>query len=167
MNVFLTGPRQIGKSTAVRRYLAGCGLHYGGFFTVWGPDDRLHLLRAADPGAKMTAATAVARRANSRVQAEAAAFDHLGCQALEAPAQLLVLDELGFLERDAAAFRRRIQQVLDGPTPVLGVVRQVGSLFLPALQARADTVVLTVTLENRDAIPALLCQYLPKGAPQQ
>ena len=51
MNVFLTGPRQIGKSTAVRRYLAGCGLHYGGFFTVWGPDDRLHLLRAADPGA--------------------------------------------------------------------------------------------------------------------
>ena len=142
----------------MRRYLAGCGLHYGGFFTVWGPDDRLHLLRAADPGAKMTAATAVARRASSRVQAEAAAFDHLGCQALEAPAQLLVLDELGFLERDAAAFRRRIQQVLDGPTPVLGVVRQV---------ARADTVVLTVTLENRDAIPALLCQYLPKGAPQQ
>ena len=167
MNVFLTGPRQIGKSTAVRRYLAGCGLHYGGFFTVWGPDDRLHLLRAADPGAKMTAATAVARRASSRVQAEAAAFDHLGCQALEAPAQLLVLDELGFLERDAAAFRRRIQQVLDGPTPVLGVVRQVGSLFLPALQARADTVVLTVNLENRDAIPALLCQYLPNGAPQQ
>ena len=151
----------------MRRYLAGCGLHYGGFFTVWGPDDRLHLLRAADPGAKMTAATAVARRANSRVQAEAAAFDHLGCQALEAPAQLLVLDELGFLERDAAAFRRRIQQVLDGPTPVLGVVRQVGSLFLPALQVRADTVVLTVTLENRDAIPALLCQYLPNGAPQQ
>ena len=98
MNVFLTGPRQIGKSTAVRRYLAGCGLHYGGFFTVWGPDDRLHLLRAADPGAKMTAATAVARRASSRVQAEAAAFDHLGCQALEAPAQLLVLDEVKMLK---------------------------------------------------------------------
>ena len=115
----------------------------------------------------MTAATAVARRASSRVQAEAAAFDHLGCQALDAPAQLLVLDERGFLERDAAAFRRRIQQVLDGPTPVLGVVRQVGSLFLPALQARADTVVLTVTLENRDAIPALRCPYLPNGAPQQ
>ena len=103
----------------MRRYLAGCGLHYGGFFTVWGPDDRLHLLRAADPDAKMTAATAVARRANSRVQAETAAFDHLGCQALEAPAQLLVLDELGFLERDAAAFRRRIQQKTGARTKTL------------------------------------------------
>ena len=151
----------------MRRYLAGCGLRYGGYFTAWGPDDRLHLLRAADPDARMSAATAVAHRASTQVQAGATAFDRLGCQALEAPAQLLVLDELGFLERDAAAFRRRIEQVLDGPTPVLGVVRQSGSLFLPALQARADTVVLTVTLENRDAIPALLCQYLPKGASQQ
>ena len=36
MGIFLTGERRVGKSTALRRALAGSGLRIGGFMTDFG-----------------------------------------------------------------------------------------------------------------------------------
>ncbi len=51
-------------------------------------------------------------------------FDTLGCACLS-PGEdgILVMDEIGFMERDAAAFCRAVLACLDGPLPVLAAVR--------------------------------------------
>ena len=50
-------------------------------------------------------------------------FDGLGVELLRAqPGSLILMDELGFLEQDAAAFRREVLRCLDGSIPVLAVI---------------------------------------------
>ena len=158
MHVFLTGAVQVGKSTAIGRYLASRGVTPGGFRTRWTPEGVLEL-RLPATGEVFPAA----RRSDSRVQADPVAFDAAGRRLLELGAEvpLLLMDELGFLERDAAVFRRVVETLLDAGTPVLGVLRdRPDNVFRPGLERRKGTVILTVTKENRDEIPEQIAALL-------
>ena len=157
MHVFLTGPVQVGKSTAINRYLESRGMVPGGFRTMWTPAGVLEL-RLLECGEVFAAA----RRTPEGVQADPAAFDAAG-RLLEraSGASLLVMDELGFLEKDAAVFRRAVETLLDGGTPVLGVLRdRPDNVFRPLLEGRTDTVILTVSKENREGLPEKLTALL-------
>lgn len=156
MHVFLTGALQSGKSTAIDRVLAAQGLTPGGFRTRWNrPAGRLEL-RLLDGRAPHT--LVAARMTPQGVRADAAAFDQAGRRLLECPAgALLVMDELGFLERCSPCFQRAVLALLDGPRPVLGVLRtHPDSVFVPSLSRRGDVRLLPLTAENRDQIPGLL-----------
>ena len=69
---------------------------------------------------------------------------------------LILMDELGFLEAGAAGFRKAVLDVLAGPKPVLGVVRQ----GLGAWQDAPLGELWEVTEENRDAVPDRLRRRL-------
>ena len=158
-NLFLTGPRQIGKSTALQRFLADYPGAIRGFLTRWNPEGQtLHMLDASAPEG-FTAANIVARRIAGRAEPDPAAFDRIGTRLLAESAPLYVMDELGFLERDAHAFRARILALLQGATPVVGVVRQTGSIFLDRLQTLENTAIWLVASGNRDEIPARLARH--------
>ena len=158
-NIFLTGPRQIGKSTALQRFLADYPGAIRGFLTRWNPEGQtLHMLDAAAPEG-FTTANIVARRMAGRVEPDPAAFDRIGTRLLAGPAALYVMDELGFLERDAHAFCARVSALLQGGTPVVGVVRQTGSIFLDWLQTLEHTAIWQVDSGNRDEIPARLARH--------
>ena len=84
-------------------------------------------------------------------------FDGLGSRLLLSAAgddacDLILLDELGFLEADAKHFRAAVLSVLAGPKPVLGVVRQ----GLGAWRDAPLGELWEVTKENRDALPRRL-----------
>ena len=83
-------------------------------------------------------------------------------------AGLLVLDELGWLEREALAFQRAVRACLGGTTPVLGVVkpRRAGT-WLEDLVRTPGGAVLPVDAENRDGLPALLAERLRGALGQQ
>lgn len=158
-NLFLTGPIQIGKSTALRQALEACQITPGGFLTRWSDrGDTLHMLPVS--GGTCCPDNQIARRQDGRVTPDPDAFTRIGCQLLATPGELIIMDELGFLERDAAAFRQRVWELIAGPIPVLGVVRQRGSLFLEDLRQRSDTAIWTVSLENRSQMPQKIAHYL-------
>ena len=98
------------------------------------------------------------------VRADRAAFDAAGERLLSAPAgrrSLLLMDELGFLERCSPVFQRAVVTLLDGPTPVLGVLRRhEKSPFWGPVSRRADVRLLPLTVENRAEIPAELTRLL-------
>lgn len=157
-NIFLTGPRQIGKSTALRRFLADYPGRITGFLTRWNPDgETLHMMSAAQPEG-FTADNIIARRSDRGLRPDPAAFDRIGCQLLSQPADLIVMDELGFMEREAEAFCAMIWQCLSGTTPVVGVVRQNGSIFMEQLQQDPNTAIWNLDGSNRDTIPGLLAE---------
>ena len=171
MYVFLTGESGVGKSTALDRTLTLLGIPPGGFRTGFTPDRRRLCLWPAWERPDWSEEHTVARMAEGRLTGDPAAFDRLGPAILaesRAWAGLLVLDELGWLEREALAFQRAVRACLGGTTPVLGVVkpRRAGT-WLEDLVRTPGGAVLPVDAENRDGLPALLAERLGGALGQQ
>lgn len=158
-HVFFTGDIQVGKSTALRETVRQLGCRCGGFQTVFARrgtgEARLHLCPWGD-GRCLPERTVAAFSPGKGMKPLPGAFDRLGPPLLvPGPGtELLVLDELGYLEQEAEGFRRAVFAALDGDTPCLGVLRGGLPGWLSDIAARADVTVLSVTKENRDAIPA-------------
>ena len=166
MNVFLTGQIQIGKSTAIGRYLATKPrLRLGGFVTVSRPLEEGTLGVYIQPPVfeerQCTPERLVGLRGGRRGGIPET-FENAGLALLNAPGpyDLLLMDELGRMELRSPNFCRRILELLDGDTPVLGVVKPESNPLLDAVRAHPRTLVLEVTEENRNEIPALIARHL-------
>ncbi|MDR3209657.1 MAG: nucleoside-triphosphatase [Oscillospiraceae bacterium] len=174
-HVFLSGEIQIGKSTALRRFLAQTGIAADGFLTFFDPpfadtpDAPRHLSARALYLTKFdTALTPESRASESRhllarvSEAEftvlTETFETRGADILDAAGQrrLLLMDELGAMEEGAPRFKAAVLRRLDADFPIAGVVKLRASPFLDAVRAHPNVELLTVTAENRDAIPAAL-----------
>lgn len=156
-HLFFTGRKGVGKSTLVRAAIEG--KRVGGFFTkrVEGVLERpsVHLLRAG--AADVPSAENLLFCCGG---ADMQQFDKLGCGALADTAgyEMLVMDELGPHEEQAAAFRQAVLRALDGDAPIIGVLQQAESAFLRQVAAHPNVRVITVTEENRDALHHWLIQ---------
>lgn len=162
--IFLTGPRGVGKSTALAKALADFGPGVRGLVTRFDAprevrEKGLYLLPwgASDP----VFGILCARVGGGRPQAYPEAFDGEGVRLLrsasEDPAcRLIVVDELGFLESEALSFRAEVLRLLKGPKPVAGVVRE----GLGAWGNAPLGEVWTVTEENRDELALRLEERL-------
>jgi len=171
-HIFLTGERQLGKSTLLRRVLAGLpALRLGGFRTVTaaeadGASGPVYLVPAAQEPPQYGDDNRVAIRLGRGRGAVGypEAFDRAGTAALRdaEKADLIVMDEIGFLEAEALRFRARIGELLDGDTPILGVVRQRGeSAQQQAIRTHPKVRIIEVTKDNRDSLcPEILDFFL-------
>jgi molybdate transport system regulatory protein len=65
---------------------------------------------------------------------------------------IIVMDELGFLESEATTFQQRVFSCLDAPVPVWGVIKPLSTPFLDGIRERKDVTVLTITIDNRDRL---------------
>ena len=169
MPLFLTGARQVGKSTALRKALAASGLRFGGVMTRFDArhgERKLYLLpyslSEALPESIPDCAVCARMGAEGR-RANPAVFDTLGVTLLQdamvnTNVDIVVIDELGFLEAEAEKFRAAVSAALRGSKPVLGVVRE----GLGAWSEAPLGEVWEVTEGNRDAIPAQILAWLPK-----
>lgn len=80
-------------------------------------------------------------------------FDRIGPGLLSAErADLLIMDELGTMERQSPAFCGAVLRALDSGVPVLGVIKPRSSDLLDAVRAHPRVKVVTVTRENREAL---------------
>lgn len=173
IKLFLTGEIQIGKSTAVSRALEQLDVCPSGFRTYFGVDRHsaehsLYMCPANEPP-RCDEEHAIAEfSAGEWPRFNLAQFEKIGlsCLADRSDARLILMDECGKLERDALRFQNRVLELLDGNTPILGVVRQDTAGWLDGIRHHPQTVLLTVTRENRDVIPdeivRLLRAVLPK-----
>lgn len=81
-------------------------------------------------------------------------FNGLGCDCLQAPADsLIVMDELGFMEEEAADFVRGVLRALDGDVPVLASVKaRMDVAFLQAVRTHPKATLFMIDEQNRDAL---------------
>ena len=150
--IFLTGARGVGKSTCIDRVLDGLTYTVGGFRTRFAESGRNVLLLTDVSGGD--ARVAAHFTGDGRIPVTET-FNSYGVSLLSAvPAPgLLLMDELGFLEREALAFQCAVLDAMDEDTPVLGVIRQGASGWLDTLRSHDRVQILTVTEENRDDLP--------------
>ena len=160
-HIFLTGAVQSGKSTVMEKVLAALNVTVGGFRSGSGPDrheaDRWLYLWDAAGEAVYDEAHRVAHITPEDRQSFPERFDALGCDALrhakDSGADLILMDECGFLERDAMEFQAEVLRALDGDIPVFGVVRLRSSGWTDSIRSHPKVTLITVTEENRDALP--------------
>lgn len=168
MHIFLTGDVQVGKSTVLQKVVAALGLPVGGFCSGFGPDrhrpdSRVYLWDAGGPP-MYDETHVVVRFTGHGPQVLTERFNTLGVEILHRARQrqtgLILMDECGRFEGQAAAFQAEIFAALEGTAPVLGVVRQGYHGWLDDLRRHPNVLVLPVTADNRNELPAQIAALL-------
>ena len=160
-HLFLTGPKQIGKSTVLRGLLQNRDAKIGGFRTVRLPlEDGASIHMVAPGETEFTDANRIFSRRKGVLQIDPGDFDRIGCGLLTGSndCDLVLMDELGPNEANSGNFRQSVLDALDGEIPVYGVLQVADSDFLDTVASHPDVQVITVTEENRSALPRQLLE---------
>ena len=176
MHVFLTGSRNVGKTTIINNILENLSDRFdiGGFVTFMGEEfepgknyvyisrvDSRHLLEDLhDDTSKIK--IALRDKTASSFTAYPKAFDDQGVDLLKdwEAKDLVIADELGFMESDAFKFQEKIFECLDGHVPILGVIKPKSGPFLDAVRSHRNVYIIEVTKENRDTLEELIIKKL-------
>ena len=133
-HILICGEKGVGKSTLIQRLLDEACLTVGGFCTKMDENtgEVMHpicIYPAAVPvdRRETSKANLVGRCGNFSRQKEIfpEVFDTLGTAYLRdtRACQVVLMDELGFMESNAHAFRRAVLETLDGEVPALAAVK--------------------------------------------
>ena len=167
MNYMLTGARHCGKSTVIKNTVRALGLHVSGFCTSLDVNaqtgERILLMHRAETPPETDLAHRVAVFSNGSWQALPERFDALGgrfLQEVDGTVDLIVIDELGYLEEDAKSFQQAVHRALDRDVPVLGVIREGFPGWTESIAVRDDVCMITVTEYTRDALPEKLAALI-------
>lgn len=157
-NIFLTGDKQVGKSTIINRILADYNGKVCGFRSELetAPYRRFYL-QSLNPHIMSAEKVYISEKTEQGYsKGNVEAFDGFGVEILNdcliSQPYLIVLDELGLFESDAIHFQEFVHSCLDARTPVLGVLKAKSSPFLDSIRYRNDITIYNVTLENREEL---------------
>jgi nucleoside-triphosphatase len=87
-------------------------------------------------------------------------LERLAIPALGAPADVVVVDELGRMELGCAAFRDAVTALLEHPVALVATVHIRRDPFTDELKRRSSVAVLRLTPSNRDDLPSVIVQRL-------
>ncbi|KNF08756.1 putative nucleosid triphosphatase [Gottschalkia purinilytica] len=158
-NLFLTGEKGIGKSTILKRVLNNCSMSIGGFMTLRNIEEDIYnkkvfmIYSLNDESRKHNIATITFKDNKNHIEINKDSFDIGIVSILKEDlnnSDLIILDELGFMESECFEFQKTIYDILDSSKPVLGVIKDYDCEFLDNIRNRIDTNIIKVTKENRD-----------------
>lgn len=155
-NIFITGEKGIGKSTLINRLIEEINLEVSGFKTL--PYEIENQRMGFYLKGLVEASDFINNRPISIQDSQTSCipitetFETLGVEVLRKSLKdshpIIVMDELGRLERMAKEFNQEVYKVLDSHKMVLGVLQQVSVPLLEAIKQREDTLILTLTCHN-------------------
>ncbi|OAA90368.1 nucleoside-triphosphatase [Clostridium ljungdahlii] len=73
---------------------------------------------------------------------------------------LIVLDELGFMEENAPLFKDTIFKILNSDKPVIGVLKECDGDFVQKIAKREDVQVIRINKNNRNFVKGKILQIL-------
>lgn len=168
-HIFLTGEKQVGKSTLVSAVLAATKLKYSGLKSISVFDDnndRNVYLIPANKGNKQPPVLVGVCSHHHITEKYPEVFDDAGCRLLEFDqgTELVVIDEIGNMERDAKRYSDRILELLERTDiRILGVVQKMAHTDLAQnIREHSNVRMLEVTEENREELVSVVLGLLPQ-----
>lgn len=155
-NLFLTAPSGTGKSTIIKKILCELNISIGGFQVERCINNEgniyFDMISVKDKENNNIIGECTK---NKNPIANIYTFETKGVEILNTSLEnsdLIILDEIGFLEETAEEFKSSIRKVLDSNKIVLGVLKELNSPFLNEIRNRTDISIVKVTLDNRNHI---------------
>lgn len=157
MKIFLTGQKQIGKSTCIRECVEECHVSICGFQTLpYMVDGKrmgfyLHALHDMDQKDVL-----FSKQHETWNEVIPNVFDTYGVSLLEKAStytdHVMILDEIGHLERNDELYVEKLLEVVDKFPNILGVLKKYEIQYIRRIASREDVVVLDLdTLSYEDA----------------
>ena len=164
MNIFLTGPVNIGKTSVIQSVLYQLNVEIDGFYTeAFTYKNKVlgfimkHYKNENEPfiiGLKDSPFSC---------QPLTEHFDRYGLELLSGisnTSEVVIMDELGILEKDAINYQEEILKILDSKKFVLGVIKNKENSFLNEIRNRPDVMLIDVDMNNRNYLPSIICNYI-------
>ena len=160
MNIFLTGKIDCGKSTLINRFIEDFKGSLAGYKTIRAKTDLddffgVYLLDINDASTILdkTNKAGDCFEDKSLICYENV-FNTRGTKLLGNyhKSDLVIMDEVGVMERNCAAFLDKVIEVLNSDTNVLGVIKQKDLSFLNAIRERRDVRIIEVNGLNNDEV---------------
>ncbi len=152
-NIFIEGDIKVGKSYVLEKILKILNIKYGGFKTI--PiykEDKKVAFKLID---LLTNEENIVATYNidGNLIVNSDVFDELGVRALEnglKKSDLIVMDELGFLEDNSNKFKEKVFEVLNSDKNVLAVIKEKRNKFLNEISNLGE--VFKIENDNKEMI---------------
>jgi len=172
-NVFLTGAPSSGKTTVIKRVIAGLKPAATGFYTE---EERVNgkrvgfLMNTLDGkrgylGHQNIASEFHIRRYGVSIEN----IETIATPSITPADQrvIIIIDEIGKMECFSRTFREAAIAALDAPNVVLGTITYGGDEFIMGTKKREDIEIYEVTPDNRDLLPDLILKKIMELVKQQ
>lgn len=167
MAILLTGAPGSGKTTLIRRLLAGLDRPAGGFYTQEIRSQGVRLgfeLITLDGRQGVLAHVDIrSRHRVGRYGVDLGVLDGMGVDAILAAIDaggLVVIDEIGPMEIASERFRRAVIQALDSHATVLATIVKRSIPFTDQIKARPDVRLFEVRPDNREELVSRIAPLL-------
>ena len=166
-HIFLTGEKRVGKSTLVSAVLSASGLKYSGLRSISVFDEnnnRSVFIVPAFKANKETSALVGVCSNRHITERYPQVFDDVGCRLLDSDenSKLIVIDEIGNMERDAKRYSDRILALLDRTDiHVFGVLQKMADSDLAmAIREHPNIRMIEVNESNREELIPVVLEFL-------
>jgi nucleoside-triphosphatase len=173
-HILLTGRPGCGKTTVIRAVAQELGRRGVRLFGFWTDEIREKGRRVGFSIELVSGEKAVMAHENfsggprvSRYGVNVSTVDSLAAAELERAAAaapcVVCVDEIGKMELCSRRFRDALSRLLDSGAVVAATIIQAPHPYADRIKQRPDVELLSVTLENRTTLPALLIDRLARG----
>lgn len=152
-NIFITGEKGSGKSTLLNKLIEEMNLEVSGFKTL------PYEIESQRKGFYLKGLTEMSMEMNNRpisIQDSLISctpiietFETLGVEVLRRSLHdtrsIIIMDELGRLEKQAEKFNQEVHKVLESNKIVLGVLQQTQVPLIESIKQREDTIIFTLS----------------------
>ena len=154
-NIIICGDIQVGKSTLVNALIDKIQKPVSGFITKSLNDNgcgyhEIFMYSPKDPSNRRLLAICE----GEKVEVYSNVFDTFGCELLSqiSSDDIVVMDEIGFMEEKSEKFKNKVLEILDGNIPVIAAVKSghPDSEFLNSVRNSKNALLYFITKENRD-----------------
>lgn len=159
MNIFLTGQIQIGKSTVLSKTLSLLEYNlkpkFGGFNTFHIKESRDVFIAEYGKNKIIDNTHKIATWKHNCMEPHNEIFNSLGVEFLKRAqtSDYIIMDELGFLEKEADDFKKMVFNCLSNHKYCIGILRKANIAWHEPIYKQKDTKIIEVTLANRQGLP--------------